>query len=256
MFIQTGGTGNLNVSQIHATGSSGINCTAGNRNYSLTRFNMSGVGRANFSGTNAAATDNMQDIGIYERGSLGISCSGATNSFLYSTITGLSGSVNFTGTTGGKSLNRIKAQDGTLNLTNSINTGTLRLLTITNGSIVTFNTNPAGTILQYSSFFDGSAFTINKTGVGSVSYLTLNTNSTVTVTGATTTISEVAVELGNINISGGSLTNCSKKLNSTWTITGGAQSNTHHWSATNKTSAVANTNRVDYLGVVSTVPIL
>ena len=255
-FIQHGGTGNLNVSQFSAMGSSWIDVTGGNRNYTLTRFNMSNVWRANLSWTNAAATDNMQDIWIYERGTLTVSCSWATNTLLYCTITWLFGSINFTWTTGGASLNRIKAQDWTLNIDNSVNASTIQILTITDASIVTYNTNPAWTTLQYSEFYGGSSFTLNKTWVWAVQYITLNTAAGMSVTGTTTTITEVNVEIWNLNISWGSLRNCSKKLNSRRTVTGGAQSNTHHWSATNKTSAVANTNRIDYLWVISSVPIL
>ena len=45
-------------------------------------------------------------------------------------------------------------------------------------------------------------------------------------------------------------------MTSTFTVTGGTQTNVHHWDNANKTATVANNGRVDYLGVASTVPII
>ena len=76
------------------------------------------------------------------------------------------------------------------------------------------------------------------------------------MTGTAGAVSKVLVEQGTLNHSGWTLTNVSKKMSSTFTVTGWTQNNVHHWDTTNKTSNVNNTNRVDYLWVVSSVPIL
>jgi hypothetical protein len=66
----------------------------------------------------------------------------------------------------------------------------------------------------------------------------------------------VNMEQGSIIHSVGTLTNVSNKMQSTLTVTGIAYSNIHHWTTANKTTSVNNTNRVDYLGIASSVPIL
>ena len=254
-FIQTSGTGNLTVSGCEMSGSSGINIAAGNRNYNFTRLIQTGVSRANLSGT-GAVTDAFLEVEMHYRGVLTISCSGAANNMNHCNIEGLSGSVTLSGTTGGKSMNRLKFNDGSLAINNVPNAGIYQLWNITDAGTVTINGHDAGFVSNYIDVSNRGSIVINKTGVGSVSDVQVTQAGSLNVTGAAQQISRLSIEQGTVNHSGGNITLCSKKMGGTWTVTGGNQNNVQHWTNVNKTSAVANTNRVDYLGVVSLVPIL
>jgi hypothetical protein len=254
-FIQTAGTGNITVTAGVFQGISGINCTSGDRGYTFNRPLMSGVGRANLSGT-GAVTDTFDEITLADRGSLAISCSGAANQFSYSRIAGLSGSVTLSGTTGGKSMNRIKCNDGSVNIPNSPNASSISLFNVSDAGSITLGDNAAGDSLSYFDVSNGSQLIVNKTGAGSVQYIQVKNAGTCNILGTTTTISKLDVEQGALVFNGGSGNIVSKKMQSTFTVNGGAQSSVSHWNTVSKTTAVANTGRVDYLGVVSTVPIV
>lgn len=254
--IHEQGTGDLTVTQPDFTGSSGIIRTAGDRGYSFTRLYMSGVARANLSGTGAAITDTHNELEIRYRGNYNNSASGAANSILYTEITGLLGALTLAGTTGGSTLNRIKIYDGTFNKTNNPNAGTYQLWRISDDSVVTVTNNAAGDVFNYIDVSNASSVTINKTAASNISTLQVLNGGAYNMTDTAGAVSKVLVEQGTLNHSGGTLTNVSKKMTSTFTVTGGTQNNVHHWNSTNKTTSANNTNRVDYLGVVSTAPIV
>lgn len=254
-FIQTAGTGNLTVTSSMLNGGSGINVTAGNRGYTFTRLVQSGVSRANLSGT-GAVTDTINELEMGYRGALNISCSGAANNMNYCTINGLSGAVTLRGTTGGKTMNRLKFFDGSLTVNNNPNSGTYQFWTISDAGVVTLTNHAAGDTFNYIDVSNQSNVTINKTAASGISGLQVLNNGSYNMTGNVGNVSRVIVEQGTLSHSGGTLTNVSKKMVSTFTVTGGTQNNVHHWNTTNKTTSVNNTNRVDYLGVLSSVPIL
>lgn len=255
-FIQTAGIGNITVSQSDISGASGINVTAGDRNYVFTRLVQTGVARANLSGTGAAITDTHNEFEMHYCGQYNNSASGAANTVLYSEVTGLSGGIALAGTTGDSSLNRIKVYDGTFDKTNNPNAGTYQLWTVRDAGIVTLTNHGAGEVINYLDISNGSSITINKTSTGTSQYINVTNYGTYNMTGTAGAFSKVLVEQGVISHSGGTLTNCSKKMSSTWTVTAGTQNNVHHWNTANKTTALNNANRVDYLGVVSSAPIL
>ena len=57
-------------------------------------------------------------------------------------------------------------------------------------------------------------------------------------------------QIGGLD-NGGTVSNSSKKMQSTFTVNGGTQNNVHHWSNTNKTTTVNNTSKADYLGITT-----
>lgn len=249
------GTGNLTVSQPDFTGSSGIIRSAGNRGYSFTRLYMSGVGRANLTGT-GAVTDVHNEFEIRYGGNYNNSSAGAiAHTVNYTEVTGLSGVLTFGATSSGHNLNRIKIYDGTANFKSS-NASTCQLWRVSDAGVITVTNNVAGDVFNYIDVSNQSNVTIDKTGASNISVLQVINNGTYNMTGTAGAVSKVLVEQGTLNHSGGTLTNVSKKMTSTFTVTAGTQNNVHHWNTANKTTAVNNTNRVDYLGVVSSVPIL
>lgn len=255
-FVQSNSIGNLTVSQASIIGSSGINVNGGDRNYNFARIVQSGVSRANLSGTGAAITDNHNELEMHYRGTYNNSCTGAANSMLYTEITGLSGTLNLTGTTGGKSFNRVKIYDGQLTSNNNPNSATLQLWSLRDAGVVNITANGIGDIFNYVDVDNQSNVLINKTSVSNISGLKVTNSGAYNMTGTAGAVSKVHVEQGILSHSGGTLTNVSKKMTSTFTVTGGTQNNVHHWNTANKTTNVNNTNKVDYLGVVSTAPIL
>ena len=253
--VQTNGTGNLTLTSSTLDGSSDINITAGDRNYTFVRLTQTGLSRANLSGT-GAITDTFNELEMGYRGALNISCSGAANSMSQCTINGLSGAVTLSGTTGGKTMNRLKFFDGSLNVANNPNTGTYQLWNISDAGTVTISNHPAGQAVNYLTIATNGSISINKTGTGFIQGVHVRNGGNAQIGGTTTGVANLDVEQGLVQMSGGSVNNVSKKMSSTFTITGGAQVNVHHWNTANKTTSVNNTNRVDYLGVVSTAPIL
>ena len=254
-FVQHGGTGNLNITHAVLEGLSGINVISGNRSYTLNRILATNVSRANLSGT-GAVTDNFNEVELKYRGAITISCSGAANNINYCTIEGLSGALVLSGTTGNKALNRIKIRDGSLVIANNANAATFAMFSINDLGQINIQAQPAGTTIQYVDVSNGSNFTVNKTGTGTLQYITVRNAGSCSVTGAVGSVNKLDVEQGVFNCSGGTINNVSKKMQSTFTVTGGVQTNVSHWTTTNKTTANSNTNRVDYLGLTSTVPIL
>jgi len=254
-FVQHGGTGNLNITHAVLDGLSGINVISGNRSYTLNRILATNVSRANLSGT-GAVTDNFNEVELKYRGAITISCSGAANNINYCTIEGLSGALVLSGTTGNKALNRIKLRDGSLVIANNANAATFAMFSINDLGQINIQAQPAGTTIQYVDVSNGSSLTINKTGAGTLQYIAIRNGGSCSVTGAAGSVNKLDVEQGVFNISGGSATNVSKKMQSTFTVTGGVQTNVCHWTTTNKSTAVSNSNKADYLGLTSTVPIL
>lgn len=254
-FVQTLGTGNISAIGCTFHGASGINCTAGNRNYDFIRVMIQGVSRANLSGT-GAVTDSFNELSIGDRGTLNVSCSGAANQLNYSTINGLSGAVSLTGTTGGKAMNRIKCNDGSLSINNAPNAATIVLHNISDAGVVNISGHAVGDNLNYFDVSNGSSLTINKTGAGTVQYVQVHNNGIATIQGTTTSITKLDVEQGVVVFNGGTCNNLSKKMTGTFTVNGGNQNFVYHWSNANKTTAVANNARADYLGLTSTVPIV
>ena len=113
--------------------------------------------------------------------------------------------------------------------------------------MVTLTNHAAGDTFNYVDVSNLSNVTINKTAASGISGLQVLNNGTYNMTGTAGGVNKVLVEQGTLNHSGGTLTNVSKKMTSTFTVTGGTQNNVHHWNTTNKTTAVNNTGRVDYL---------
>lgn len=255
-FAQTLWTWNITLNACEATWASWWNVTWWDRSYNFTRVTMRWVSRANLSGTWAWVTDNISEYSIDNRWTLTISCSWAANSILYWIIFWQSWALTLSWTTWAKTMNRIKLYDWSVNIANNPNAATLQLWNVFDAWTVTLSAQPAWTNINYLNIQALWSISINKTWAWTIQWVDISMWWTCSITWTTTTINELSVEVWALNISWGSITNCSKKMNSTWTITWWAQNNTHHWNATNKTTAVANTNRVDHLWVVSSVPIL
>lgn len=255
-FIQTSGTGNLTVASSSLSGFSGISVTAGNRNYAFTRSTMTGQARANMSGTGVGITDSHNELEMHFRGTLTNSCSGSANTTEYSEINGATGALNMTGTTGGKTIRRVKLYDGVMNITSNANSGTYEFMTIRDGGTANMLNHAAAQTVRYIDLSTNSFLRVDKLTFNSISYVNISNGGTYNALTNALNTSSLMVEQGVVTHNGGSISNSSKKMQSTFTVDGGTQNNVHHWSNTNKTTIVNNTSKADYLGVVSTAPIL
>ena len=248
-YLYHRGTGTLSITQSSLTGSSGIYVSSGTRSYSMARMGMRAVSRASLTGT-GAVTDSIQDIDMGERGSFNISCSGAANSILYCVVTGSSGSISLTGTTGGQFLNRLKGMDGSFSFVNcTANTGA-SLCNATDAGTIRFNGVATAKSNLYLQSSNGSSININNsTGGGGNSYINVTSLGTFTQSGTAAAASRIDVAQGAVSHNGGQLLYCHKRLTSTLTTGAFNHSNIVHIMPSNRTLTAANTNRGEYVGL-------
>lgn len=249
-YIYHRGTGVLSITQSGLTGSSGIDAQSGNRSYNLVNMEMRSVSRIRLVGT-GAVTDTISDIDMGERGTLTVSCSGAANSVLYCVVTGLSGSIRLTGTTGAQSVNRLKAMDGSFTFANcTVNTGAT-LCTAMDAGVISFNGVATAKDNQFLHAENQSTITINNsTGGGGNNSVVVSANGSFVQSGPAASATRVDVSGGTVAHNGGTLTNCHKRL--TGTLTTGAFNHTSivHIMPTSRTLTAANTDRGEYVGLV------
>ena len=203
-YIYHRGTGVLNVTQSGLTGSSSIDVQSGDRSYNLTRMGMRAASRVTLTGT-GAVTDNINDIDMGERGLINISCSGAANSILYCVVTGLSGAISMTGTTGAQSVNRIKCMDGSFAFTNCTANTAATLCEASDAGVISFNgvvTAKANSNLQAK---NGSSIVINNsTGGGSNNYIATEALGSFVQSGTAASAQRVDVAQGRLSTTVGS----------------------------------------------------
>ena len=254
-IVRSFGTWNINITQSDFMEASSFIVNSWDRNYTLARITMKRFGGINCTWTWSWITDNIIEYSI-ERWAISISCSWAANVLQHWYITWFQWDLSLSWTTWWKEIRWVKLHDWRLIVNNNANASTMQYCTISDRWDLTRVNQPVWTIINYITIQSWWALIINKTWIWNITRVSINVWWTCSITWTTTSVDELIVETGTLNISWGSINNCSKKMESTWTITWWDQINTHHWSATNKTTAVANANRADYLGLTSTAPIL
>ena len=241
-------TGALNIAQCELIGESGLNFTSGNRGYTVTRMDMNGASRANFTGT-GAVTDVINELRMETRATLAISCSGAANSITYSSIHGLTGYMSFSGTTGAQSVTRVKCDDGTVLIDNcTVNLNLTLCSTRDNGRIDCRNMAVAKSV-QFCDVSQLGVLNINGATGGGAVRATVMGEAQFNQTGAAGAALGVTVLRGVLNQNGGSLTDILKGGGGTLTTGNFAHSNVVFISNTNFTMTAANTNRALYTGL-------
>lgn len=255
-FAQTAGTGNLTMAQCAFQGASGVVVSAGARNYSFTRVVGREVARLNLSGTSASLTT-LNDVEMYSRGSFSDTSSGANNTLQYAIIAGLSGAINFTGTTGNQSVNRLKAYDGSLTFANcTANTGAA-LCTAADAGIITFNGIVAPKTYQYIEVRNNATATFNNTtGGGTSTNIFLDSGASFTQSGPAANATRVHASIGAVVHNGGSLTNLSKTGTGTLTTGNFNHTNIFHHSHVSRTLTAANNNRSEFANTTSAAPLI
>ena len=205
-----------------------------------------------------AVTDVLSDLTMGSDANITLSNSGAANTINAMTIFGKFSTFSVSGTSGSGTYDRMALLYGSYAETNVPTAKTINVARIENTGVVNMLGAPAGYQLANVTVGQNAVLNINKTAVGNSQNINL-ARGTLNITGTAGTVGDVLIETdgtGVVNINGGSVNGLSKKMSGTLTINGGTQNNTHHWTNVSKTTSANNTNAVDYLGVVSSVPIV
>lgn len=205
-----------------------------------------------------AATDVLSYLTMGSDANITLSNSGAANTINAMTIFGEFSTFSISGTSGSGTYDRMALLYGSYAETNIPTAKTIVVARIENTGVVNMLDAPAGYRLANVTVGQNAVLNINKTAVGDSQHINL-TRGTLNITGTAGTVDDVLIDTGGagiVNINGGTVRVLSKKMSGTLTINGGTQNNIHHWTNVSKTTSANNTNAVDYLGVVSSVPIV
>lgn len=205
-----------------------------------------------------AATDTINKLTMSSDANITLSNSGDANMINTMTIFGEFSTFSVSGTSGSGIYNRMALLYGRYIETNVPTAKSVIVARIENTGVINMLNVPAGYQLLNVTIRQNAVLNINKTAVGNSQYINI-TRGTLNITGMAGTVDEVLIETdgtGIVNINGGIVNGLSKKMSGTLTISGGTQNNIHHWTNVSKTTSANNTNAVDYLGVVSSVPIV
>ena len=201
------------------------------------------------------STSGMSDCSFNARSTISFSANGGNNMF-YTNGTGISTNISFSGTSVSQTLQQADINNSSVTFNNNTAANTFSQITLENSTFVAQGlTLNKGT--TYVNATNGSTININApTGVGSISYLTADNNATITIQGTAGTSTRLtALQQGEINHNGGSATNITKMMPNTLITGAFNHSNLIMISPTNRTLTGANTNRSEYLGVVSSTPL-
>jgi hypothetical protein len=258
-FINMSGTGNLTVTQATLTQSSRVNYSSGNRNYTLLRVTASEAGQINLSGTGAGITDNIQDTYAIRSGTVSMSATGtAANNIYYSGAEGLNGAINVIGTSLGQMLRRSYANDAPIQISNCTVAMTHDLMSANQGG-GTISINNLAVVKNVLFARTETAGSINITGTvaGNITRVYARQGGVINVGGVCGSLNTAEVSQGTINFNGGaSHAGIIKQMGGTLTTGNFNQSNIVHISSMGRTCTAANNNRSEYMGVVSSVPIV
>ena len=256
-FSQKTNTGILTISGSTLHNNSRI--TLSNlKNLSVSRVFMANLGNIASTGTIAGITDNITDCSLIDRASISFSSNGATgNNMFYNSLNGINGVVTFSGTTSGFNMQQCKADNGSFSFTNNTFSNTLTLSSAINaGNIIIQNMTIAKSMQYFVSESNSSININNPTGVGSIAWVYAVNRSNISITGTSTTTQNLYAENGgSITQNGGQSINITKQMTGTLTTGNFNHSNLIMISPTSRTLTGANTNRSEYLGIVSTAPL-
>lgn len=205
-----------------------------------------------------AVTDTITKLTMSSDANITLSNSGAANMIGTMTIFGEFSTFSVSGTSGSGTYNRMALLYGRYIETNVPTAKSVVIARIENTGVVNMLGAPAGYQLRNVTVGQNAVLNINKTGIGDSQYINI-LRGTLNINGAAGSIEDVTIETGGsgiLNINGGSVSGVTKKMNSTFTINGGTQSNVHHWTTVSKTTSTNNTNAIDHLGIISSVPIV
>lgn len=277
--IQTivGGSSNLSITNTRVSGGTLIDITAAAIGGALTMtgclldtastVTLSNTRSYNLTGTtaldanlNLTGTNNIVDIirqcYFAQNATLTLGCDGAANTIQRCTAVGNGTSIQILGTSGGAVYNNVKVlSDSSVVQNNLGNALTLTECFVSAGSSINLQNCAAGQNMQYIYVERQGSLTVNKTTNNVIQAVRVD-NASFTINATTGNIINATVNGGSLVINDGVISGMTKMMASTLTINTGTQTNVWYQSPVAKTVTASNTNRAEYLGVNSTVPLV
>lgn len=273
----TGSTSSLSISNSKIAGNTTISITAASLGANLTidscllesasSITMSGTRSCNISSTTVlgsgislsganAQTDIIQQCYVAQGGIITLSCNGVANTLQRCSCIGSATTIQLTGTSGAANYNRVSVVNGANVVQNNLsNALTLTQCFISAGSQIALQNCAAGQTIQYVYVERQGFLNINKTTNNVIQSVRVD-NATFNINATAGNILNTTVNGGNLVINAGSISGLTKMMASTLTINTGTQTNVWYQSPVAKTVTASNTNRAEYLGVNSTVPLV
>lgn len=254
-FIQKNGTGAITCSYTYLIDQSRIVLTGAN-SINTTRSTFNGLTQINCNSA-SAITSGIIDCNFAVRSNINFTSTGATgNNLFYVDGSGISTNISFSGTSASQTLQQSNIDNSTFSCANNTVANSYTFCHIKGSTLsvtgLTVNKNPTQIYLDAN-----STLTINApTGAGGISLITCIGNSNITITGTAGTSSRLtAINQAGIIHNGGRSTNIIKQMANTLTTGNFNHSNLIMISPTTRTLTGNNTNRSEYLGIVSTAPL-
>ena len=273
----TGSTSSLTLNNSTIRGSTTINITAASLGANLTldaclmdtaaSITMSNNRSCNISSTTIlgsgisltgsnAITDIIQLCYFALGAAISLACSGAANTLQRCTVIGSASNIQILGTSGAALYNRVNALSGGSVVQNNLgNALTLTQCFVSAGSTINLQNCAAGQNMQYIYVERQGSLTVNKTTNNVIQAVRVD-NASFTINATTGNIINATVNGGSLVINDGVISGMTKMMAGTLTINTGTQSNIWYQSPVNKTITASNTNRAEYLGLVSAVPLV
>lgn len=273
----TGSTSSLSISNSEIAGNTTISITAASLGANLTidsclldtaaSITMSGNRSCNISSTHIlgsgislagsnAITDIVQLCNFALGATVTLSSSGSANTLQRCTVIDSASNIQLLGTTGGALYNRVDVRSGASVVQNNLsNALTLTQCFTSAGSQISLQNCAAGQTIQYVYVERQGFLNINKVTNNVIQSVRVD-NATFSINATAGNILNTTVNGGNLVINAGSISGLTKMMASTLTINTGTQTNVWYQSPVAKTVTASNTNRAEYLGVNSTVPLV
>ena len=254
--IQKNGTGVITVASSKFD-NQGRLLANGSRNINVNRSYVNNLGTITTNSTFAGVSDGVTYVSIFDRGNVSFTATGAVgNNILYSTVLGLNATVTFSGTTTQNTLQQSNISQSAVNFLSNIS-NTLSFANLSNSSTINIQNMTLSKSMQNFRVNNQSTININNpTGAGSINWLSADNQSTINVQGtATTSQMLVAINQATITQNGGQSVNIIKQMQGTLTTGNFNHQNLVMISPTSRTLTGANTNRSEYIGLISSVPL-
>lgn len=256
-FFQKTGIGSLTMINATFDNQARVILT-NNRNLSMTRVYANNVVQIRSTATGVGITDAVTYCTLEDRCNISFSATGlGANSIIYTTMMGVDAIITFSGTTLSNTVQQCQLINGSIQMSNNIIAQTLVLATVSNVSNINCINMTVTTSMQRLQADNSSTITINNpTGAGSIIYINAYARGTINITGTATTSQDLYAEQGGaITHNGGQSIGIKKIMTGTLTTGNFNHNNLIMISPTSRTLTGANTNRSEYLGVVSSAPL-
>lgn len=256
-FFQKTGVGALAMANATFDNKAVVVLTS-DRNLSITRVYANNVVQISSTATGVGIADAVIDCTLEDRCNISFSATGlGTNRIISTTMMGINATITFSGTTLSNTVQQCQLINGSIQMSNNIIAQTLVLATVSNVSNINLINMSVAKTVQHLQADNSSTITINNpTGAGSIIYINAYARGTINITGTATISQDLYAEQGGaITHNGGQSIGIKKIMPGTLTTGNFNHQNLIMISPTSRTLTGANTNRSEYLGVVSSAPL-